>query len=70
MRPKSEIFSYSSFLNIPEPDEMVMDWLPGELELFWNEILCNSFLDVFCKLTSSSFSPETLDINLQGTWRK
>ena len=43
----------------PEPDEIMIDWLPGELELFWKENLCNNFLEClpgFCKLTSFAFS--------------
>ena len=39
------IFINSPFhLSVPEPDEIVMDWLLGELELFLNDAFCDNLL--------------------------
>ena len=49
------IFINSTFhQSVPEPDENVMDWLPGALELFLNEAFCDNFLVFLEELWSIS----------------
>ena len=49
------IFINSPFhQSVPEPDEIVMDWLLGELELFLNDTFCDNDLVFLEELWSFS----------------
>ena len=58
------IFINSPFhLSVPEPDEIVMDWLLGELELFLNDAFCDKVL-VFLEELWSFSNNVSEEINL------